>query len=349
MKAALLTSYNQDWELSEVPDPEILAPDEVIIRIGAAGFCRTDVHIWDGQFDEAMKAAGAQLPFVCGHENAGWVQEIGSGVTHVKVGDPVLLHALATCGLCRPCRSGDDFHCTNSYFPGVMAQGGFAQYMRTKARSCVPIPEGVAPLEVGPLACGGITAYRAVKKVQTLAWPGSHSVVIGAGGLGHLGIQCLRALTETDIVVLDRNQAALDHAETLGADHTVLARADGSHIAEIQELTSGGAEVVIDFVGEGGVQNDAPKMLGLHGVDMVVGYGGGLELDISANVLGGERGYMGSALGTYTEMLELLAMVRRGSVKITQTNFGLHQVNDVFRALEDGALVGRGVLVPNES
>lgn len=349
MKAALVAEFRRDWILDDVPDPTISAPDDVIVKVGAAGFCRTDIHIWDGQFEEALAAAGLGLPHVCGHENAGWIEEVGSGVKHLAVGDAVLLHGMATCGYCHACRAGDDAHCSNSTFPGIFAPGGFAQYVKTNARACVPLPEGVTPLDVAPLACGGITAYRAVKKAQRLACPGSSSVVIGAGGLGHIGIQCLRALTESDIVVVDRSEAALAHATEWGADHVIAAREDGSHLAEVNELTGGGAQVVIDFVGEGGAQNEAVQLLGPNGTDFLVGYGGKLEVQILEQALFPETSFVGCILGNYNEMVELVAMVRRGAVKLTATTFPLEGVNDAFHTLDEGRMVGRGVLVPNEA
>jgi NAD+-dependent secondary alcohol dehydrogenase Adh1 len=346
MKAALLAEYHRDWFVDEIPDPVITDPQDVIVRVGAAGFCRSDVHLWDGQLDEALQAGGG-LPHVCGHENAGWVEAVGDGVRHIAVGDAVLLHALATCGHCRACRGGDDVHCVNASFPGFSAPGGFAQYVKTNARACVPLPEGVTPLDVGPLACGGITAYRAVKKAQALAYPGSRTVVIGAGGLGHIGIQCLRALTETEIIVVDRSEAALAHAREWGAEHVFTAREDGSHVAEINELT-GGAQVVLDFVGEGGAQNEAVQMLGHNGTDFLVGYGGRLEVQILEQALNPETSFVGCILGTYNEMVELVAMVQRGAVTLAKTTFPLEGVNDAFHALEEGRMIGRGVLVPNE-
>jgi NAD+-dependent secondary alcohol dehydrogenase Adh1 len=239
----------------------------VIVRVGAAGFCRTDIHLRAGEFAEAWKASGTDLPFVCGHENAGWIETVGAGVKHLQVGQPVLLHGVVTCGYCHACRDGDDVHCSAGSLPGCFTPGGFAEFIRTNARACIPLPEGVTPVDVGPLACSGITAYHAVKKAQSLAYPGSHTVVIGAGGLGHIGIQCLRALTETEITVVDRSELAREHAIGWGADRTIAPRPDGSHIAEIQELTGGGAQVVIDFVGEGGAQNEAVKMLGPNGTE----------------------------------------------------------------------------------
>ena len=155
MRAAQLTGYSQDFEIGQVPDPVLMSPTDVIVKVGAAGFCRTDVHLWLGQLDEMHKTAGIELPFVCGHESAGWVVEVGSAVTHVQVGDAVLLHPLATCGYCLPCRAGDDAHCTGPVFPGIAAPGGFAEYVRSNARAVVPIPEGLTPVDVAPLADAG--------------------------------------------------------------------------------------------------------------------------------------------------------------------------------------------------
>lgn len=349
MKAAFLSEYEHDLEVGSAADPRIEDPNQVIVRVGAAGVCRTDVHLWQGEFAEAFEENDLGLPHICGHENAGWIEEVGSGVTHLKVGDAVLLHPLATCGVCAACRAGDDTHCEDSFFPGLFAAGGFAEHMVTTARSCVPIPEGLDPIDVAPLACGGSTAYRAVKKALPQAVPGSVSVLIGAGGLGHIGIQALRAQSATRIVVVDRSQGALDHAKEWGADDVVVALPDHSHVEQIMELTGGkGANVVIDFVGEGGAQQDAVDLLAVHGTDFLVGYGGTLEVDILNRALFPEASYVGCQLATYTEMVELLELTRSGRVKLSKSVFPLDDVNDAISALREGTAIGRGVLVPNE-
>ncbi|WP_439029091.1 NAD(P)-dependent alcohol dehydrogenase [Gordonia terrae] len=349
MKAAVLTEYRRDFEITEVQDPTITAPDEAIVRVGAAGLCRTDLHLWDGQFDEAHKAADLSLPFVCGHETAGWVEEIGPGVRHLAVGDAVLLHPLATCGYCKACRAGDDMHCTASMFPGVFAPGGFAEYVKTNARALVPLPDNLTPAQVAPLGCAGLTAYRAVRKSLPLAVPGTHTVVLGAGGLGHIGIQALRALSQTEIIVVDRSETALEHARGWGADHRVLAKDDRSHVSEIRELTGGaGAAVVIDFVGEGGAERDGVELLGPNGVDMLVGYGGKLEVEILGEALFPETSFVGNICGNYNELVELVALTARGTIDLTTTLFPLDGVNDALHALDEGRLIGRGLLTPNE-
>ena len=255
MKAVRLHEFNQMPVVDDVPEPKISGPFDVIVKVGGAGVCRTDLHIMLGQWDERMHTP---LPYILGHENAGWVHEVGSGVTNVQPGDTVILHPLVTEGFCHACRAGDDMHCENAAFPGLSRDGGMAEYLLTSARSCIKLNPSTRPQDVAALADAGITAYHAVKKAIPLLYPGTTAVVIGAGGLGHIGIQCLAALTATRIIVVDRNADALKLAEQLGADDTVVASADGSgstsgkhgHVEAVKDLTNGqGADVAIVTVG----------------------------------------------------------------------------------------------------
>src|SRR6266536_1994501 len=260
--------------VEEVPDPTVTDPLDVIVRIGGAGLCRTDLHIIEGQWADR---SGVTLPYTIGHENAGWVQEIGSAVSNVAVGDTVIMHPLITCGLCRACRAGDDVHCINSAFPGVGVDGGMAHFLKTSARSVVKLDPSLHPKDIAALADAGLTAYHAVKKAAAHLSPGTKVVVIGAGGLGHIGIQCLKALTPAEIIVVDRSLAALELTRQWGADHTVVA--DGNHVAKVKDISEGqGVEAVIDFVGEQGAQQDAVAMLRRAGSDYIVGYGGNLNV-----------------------------------------------------------------------
>src|SRR5881628_793519 len=248
MKAVRLHHYEEQPVVEEVAEPKITGPHDVIVRIGGAGLCRTDLHIIEGQWKEK---SGVTLPYTLGHENAGWVQEIGSAVSNVAVGDTVIVHPLITCGLCRACRAGDDVHCINSAFPGVGVDGGMANFLKTSARSVVKLDPSLHPKDIAALADAGLTAYHAVKKAVSQLYPGTKVVVIGAGGLGHIGVQCLKAMTPAQIIVLDRSAAALELAKHWGADHTVVA--DGSHVAKVKDISQGqGVEAVIDFVGEQG-------------------------------------------------------------------------------------------------
>src|ERR671914_1953296 len=235
MKAVRVHDYHTDPKIDDISEPQLQGPLDVIVKIGGAGVCRTDLHILEGQWADAMNP---QLPYVIGHENAGWVHEVGEGVTNVAVGDTVILHPQPSCGLCAACRRGKDMQCENAFFPGLSNNdGGMAEYLRTTARACVKLDPSTNPADVAALADAGITAYHAVRKAVPLLHPGTTAVVQGAGGLGHIGIQCLRALTATRIVVVDRNADALKLAEQIGADETVLA--DGNHVESVRDVTGG--------------------------------------------------------------------------------------------------------------
>src|SRR6266516_4856834 len=149
MKAVRLHKFHTQPVIDDVPEPTISGPLDVIVKIGGAGVCRTDLHIIEGQWDAAMHTP---LPYILGHENAGWVHEAGSAVTNVAVGDTVILHPTPTCGLCRACRAGDDMHCTNSEFPGLSRDGGMAEYLLTTARACIKLDPQTQPKDVAALA-----------------------------------------------------------------------------------------------------------------------------------------------------------------------------------------------------
>jgi NAD+-dependent secondary alcohol dehydrogenase Adh1 len=246
MRAVQVVGYHQDLAMTEVSIPDPTGPLDVVVKIGGAGVCRTDLHILEGQWAEK---SGVALPYTIGHENAGWVHAVGGAVTNVVEGDKVIVHPLVTCGLCRACRSGDDVHCESSQFPGIDTDGGYAEYLKTSARSVVKIDDSLEPADVAALADAGLTAYHAAAKAAKRLRAGNKCVVIGAGGLGHIGIQVLKAITAAQIVVVDRNADAVDLALSIGADHGVVA--GDTHVEQVLELTGGHGAEVVDFVGEG--------------------------------------------------------------------------------------------------
>ncbi len=342
MKAVRLHGYHEQPVVDEVPEPTVKGPLDVVVKIGGAGVCRTDLHIIEGQWDAAMHPS---LPYTIGHENAGWVHEVGAGVTNVAVGDTVILHPTPTCGLCRACRAGQDMHCSNSSFPGLDgSDGGMAEYLLTSARACVKLDPSTEPKDVAALADAGITAYHAVRKVIPLLYPGTTCAVIGAGGLGHIGIQCLAALTATNIVVVDRNADALKLAEALGANQTVVA--DGKHVDAVKNLTDGeGAHVVLDFVAEQGAENEGFAMTRAGGSYSVIGYGGRLEvptLDFVAN----EKNVIGNIVGTYNELAELMVLAQAGKVTLHTRTYPLDAAQEALHDLDAGQVRGRAILVP---
>jgi NAD+-dependent secondary alcohol dehydrogenase Adh1 len=342
MQAVRLHRYEVRPVVENVAEPEISHPFDVIVRIGGAGLCRTDLHIVAGQWAAKSNVA---LPYTLGHENAGWVHAVGSAVEHVQVGDAVILHPLVTCGFCRACRAGDDVHCEAQAFPGIDTDGGMAELIKTSARSVVKLGAGVEPASVAALADAGLTAYHAVKKAVPLLAPGSTCVVMGAGGLGHLGIQCLRAMSATRIVVLDPNEEALALTRDWGADETVVV--DGSHVDRVLELTNGkGAEVVLDFVGERGAERDSWTMTRRAGSHYVIGYGGRIDVP-TIDVISTERNVVGNLVGSYNDLVELMALAADGRVTMLTHTYPLDAVNDAMDDLDAGRIRGRGILVPS--
>ncbi|HET8787669.1 MAG TPA: NAD(P)-dependent alcohol dehydrogenase [Actinomycetes bacterium] len=344
MQALRLHRYNERPTVDEIEEPKVEDPLDVIVKIGGAGLCRTDIHLYLGQWHELD--ADAPLPYTLGHENAGWVHEVGSAVSHVAPGDTVILHPQATCGFCRYCRAGDDMHCVNSFFPGLNTHGGMATYLRTGARAVVKIDPKLQPADVAALADAGLTAYHAVRKAVPLLYPGTACVVIGAGGLGHIAIQVLAALCATTIIVVDRSPEALEFAKTIGADHGVVA--DGGHVDKVKELTGGnGAEVVLDFVGEEGAEKDAWQMTRRAGSHFVIGYGGIVEVP-TIEIISTERNVIGNIVGTYNDLAELMALAAQGKVTLHTKPYPLEAANDAIDDLDNGRLPGtRAILIPS--
>ncbi|MGQ0717133.1 MAG: NAD(P)-dependent alcohol dehydrogenase [Pseudonocardiales bacterium] len=341
MKAVRLHDYHKSPVVEDVSEPTISGPLDVIVKVGGAGVCRTDLHIIEGQWADRT---GIALPYTLGHENAGWVHAVGDGVTNVAPGDTVILHPAPSCGLCRACRAGDDMHCSNGDFPGLASDGGMADFLLTSARACVKLDPSTQPADVAALADAGITAYHAVRKAIPLLYPGTTCVVIGAGGLGHIGIQCLAALTATTIIVVDRNPAALTLAEELGAQHTVVA--DGHHVAAVADLTGGaGAEVVLDFVAEQGAEHDGFEMTGRAGSYFVIGYGGQVQIP-TLDIISTERNIIGNIVGTYNDLAELMVLAQAGKVTLHTKTYPLDSAIEALDDLDNGRVRGRAILVP---
>ncbi|HWT25887.1 MAG TPA: NAD(P)-dependent alcohol dehydrogenase [Solirubrobacteraceae bacterium] len=342
MKAARLHAYHEPLKIDDVDEPKITGPLDVIVRIGAAGLCRTDLHIQEGQWAEIQNPT---LPYIPGHENAGWIHEVGAGVTNVQVGDTVIVHPLITCGLCRACRAGDDMHCENGEFPGLGRDGGFAEYLQTSARSVVKLDPSLEPASIAALADAGLTAIHAVKKAVPILGPGTRAVVIGAGGLGHIGIQCLKALTSAEIIVTDPNEAALALAKEVGAHHAV--QVDGSHIDTVLQITNGtGAEAIIDFVGERGAVEDGIAMLRNGGSYFVIGYGQNIDIP-TIDVISREISFVGCLVGTYVDLQDLMTLTAQGQVTLHTSTYPLEAINDAMADLDGGRLQGRGILLPS--
>jgi NAD+-dependent secondary alcohol dehydrogenase Adh1 len=336
MRSAQLQEYHRPLELIETPEPEPVAPRDVVVKIGGAGVCATDLHAQEG----LMEPAGLSLPVVLGHENGGWVYAIGSDVTTVKNGDAVLVFPAYSCGLCVECRRGREMYCERHQFTGLTRDGGFADYVLVDERSLVPLPAGVEPAAVAPHADAGITAYHAVKRLLPRLAPGTTSVVIGVGGVGHIALQLLRVLGGGSVIGVDTDERRRKLASELGADE-VLADAD-----EVREATNGvGADVVVDFVANDATHAAGLRMLARGGLYSTVGFGGMITAP-SAMLVGGEQAIAGNLVGSWIDLWELMQLHARGDVSLRTETHPLEAVNDVLDALRQGEITGRAVLVP---
>jgi propanol-preferring alcohol dehydrogenase len=345
VKALQLTAWKSEAELRDVTDPDP-GPGEVLVRVGGAGACHSDVHVMD-EFDG--NAMPVPLPFTLGHETAGWVEAVGPGVRSVEVGGAVAVFGAWGCGRCPRCLAGLENYCERAGAlgivpPGLGRDGGMAPYLLVpNPRWLVPIGD-LDPVDAAPLTDAGLTPYHAVKRSLPLLGPGSTAVVIGAGGLGHLAVQILKALTPTTVISVDTRAVALEMARQVGADHTVTA-GDGA-AAEIRDLTRGqGADVVIDLVGA-----DATLALGTAvarslGHLTLVGIAGG-SVPVSFFSPAREVSVAATYWGSLPELAEVIALARTGKIRPHVQRFSLDNATDAYRSMRAGTLTGRAVVVP---
>jgi NAD+-dependent secondary alcohol dehydrogenase Adh1 len=346
VRAARLYSYDEALEgpefvrLEEVPEPRVEEPDEVLVRVGGAGVCRTDLHIVQGLWDDALVV---DPPYVLGHENAGWVEEVGPAVRGLSSGDPVVVLPGLSDGTCATCRRGEDNLCETLVWIGIQRDGGFADLMKARERNMIPLPEGVEPRQAAPFADAGLTAYHVAKRAAAEMEPDGTAVIIGAGGLGHVGIQALRALSPVRIIVVEVSDVARRLAEDVGADEVL----DGGDapVERVQKLTGGrGAHAVLDFVAEGEVPGQAMAMLRPGGTYYVVGYGGTLEVPTMEFLT--EKRVIGNVGGTSAELMELMALAGRGKIRLETVDYPLDRINQAISDLRDLRIRGRAVVVP---
>lgn len=342
MRAAVLDGFGQ-LSLREVAEPAVVAPTDVIVKVAAAGVCRTDLETIEGGL--AAVFGPPEFPYVVGHETAGWIHQIGPDVQGVQVGDPVLLHPLITCGRCEGCRAGLDTYCANSSFPGVDAKtwGGFAEYMRTSSRAVVPVPKDSDLVALAPYSDAGITAYHAVKRVLPMLGPGSTVVVLGVGGVGHFALQLFRSMTVATVVAVDSSAERVAMARELGA-HQALTGEAGDCVADALAMSGGGVDVVMDCAGGQTTSAAALAMLRKGGTLSVVGAGGELTaatLDLTVR----ELTVIANLIGSYCELGELVQLSTQG-LRSVHRPYPLEDAAEAVEDLRAGRLDGRAVLIP---
>jgi alcohol dehydrogenase, propanol-preferring len=345
MRALRLTEWHHEPEFAEVPEPEP-GPGEVLMRIGGAGACHSDLHLMH-DFDGGMLPWGP--PFTLGHENAGWVEALGPGVTGLERGEPVAVYGPWGCGRCHRCVQGLENYCMRQAEIGVAggglgADGGMARLMVVPhGRYLVPLGD-LDPVSAAPLTDAGLTPYHAIKRSLGLLVPGACAVVIGVGGLGHMAVQILAALTPATIIAVDRDEQALRLARDVGAHHTVPMGEEAA--AEIRAVTRGiGADLVLDLVGVDDTLRLGAAVTRQLAHLTLVGIGGG-TLPVGFFTLPYEVSVASTYWGSIPELVEVLALAQAGKIAAHVQRFSLDQAPEAYRQMRAGELHGRAVIVP---
>ncbi|WP_068180060.1 NAD(P)-dependent alcohol dehydrogenase [Mycobacterium sp. UM_CSW] len=345
MRALQLTGPGE-LEVREVAVPNI-GPTEVLVKVGGAGVCHSDLHL-----------VQLQIPWpnalTLGHETAGWAAAVGSDVVYVKEGDPVLVYLVWSCGRCRPCLEGRDNCCQTTGgrlglppCPGLGPHGGMAEYIAVDARYLEPLGT-LDPVSAAPLADAGLTPMHAINGARHRLTPGSTAVVMGVGGLGHVGLQVLRATSSVRVVAVDTSPAKRELATALGADHVL--DADDHAAAAILDLTGGyGADAVFDFVGAQATVDLATRVVAPDGALRFVGVAGGgftFRADTLPEPLPWGVDVRRSYGGTRRDQRQVLELARQELVRVDVHRYALDDGLSAFDDLHHGRIPGRAVLVP---
>ncbi len=345
MRALRLTTYHEEAELLDVDDLEP-APGQVVIKVGAAGACHSDLHMMHG----SAASAPWPVPFTLGHETAGWVHAAGAGVHAVELGQPVAVYGAWGCGRCERCLQGMDNLCEDPLHrvgrgSGLGLDGGMAEYMLVPdQRYLVPLPEGLTPYDAAPLTDAGLTPFHAIRLSAAKLGPTATALIIGIGGLGHVAVQIFKATTAARIVAVDTRMQALDLAASLGADVVVLAGDDDAQ--EVRRATGGrGADLVLDCVGSDATLALAAASARTIGDITLIGVAGGtlpFRFGHPANEVSVRSVYW----GTRSELAAVLELAARGLLTVQTTAYPLERAIDAYRALAAGEVLGRAVVVP---
>ena len=343
MKAFRMTNWQAPAEFCNV-DIREPGPGEVLVKVGGAGVCHSDLHV----MDMPGGALPYALPFTLGHENAGWVERVGRGVDGLAPGEPVIVYSVWGCGRCAACRVGAENYCEKAPLfsgCGLGRDGGMASHMLVPAaRFLCPLGD-LDPRQAAPLTDAGLTTYHAVKRSLSLLRPGSTVVVIGAGGLGQMAIQIVKALSPARVVAVDLLTDKLAAASSLGADATVVA--DDRAAEQVRDLTGGaGAELVLDIVGSDATLQLAVGVARRLGHLTLVGIAGG-SLSFSYLGVPTELSVASIFYGSIPELAEVATLAQAGKIRPQVELFPFDQAAEVYHRLREGKIHGRAVITPN--
>ena len=341
MRAYQLRAAGRMPEVVEVPIPEP-GPGQVRLKTAGAGLCHSDLLVFNAD------PSFYPLPMTIGHEATGWVDAVGSGVQGLKLGDAYGVYFAWGCGRCAPCAHGAENVCHNAYsVPGFAtgSDGGMADYILVdNVRHLVPLGDS-DPIAAAPLMCAGITTYHAVEQAMPRLTPGTSATVIGVGGLGHIAIQILKALTPAKVIAVDTQDDKLEQARQLGADIALIS--DANTADAIRSATNGlGSNVVLDFVGNNPTLMLGKSILAFQGLQEIVGVGGG-TLPVSFLDFARDASVTLPYAGTISDLHGVVSLFASGLVHPEVTQIGFDKLNDTYKLMDLGKLKGRAVLVPS--
>lgn len=347
MRALVFEAWKTPPTLKDIDKPRP-GPGEVLLKVAGAGACHSDVAVYQ-DFDETTAQPQLAPSYVLGHENSGWVEELGDGVQGIEIGAAFLVYGPIGCGRCAACSRGEDTYCQNvasmSYLAsGLGRDGGMAEYIAVPARNLVPLGDA-DPVAAAPLSDAGLTPYHAIKKaLPNLAGGGKFALVIGLGGLGQIGVQILRALTGATVIATDMKPDAMKRAEEAGA---VTVPGGPDQAAQIRELTGGrGVDAAFDFVGVAPTIALAASVMAPKGRLTVVGIAGG-TYEWSFFTTPYESTITNTYWGTIEDLHEVVAMYKAGQIIHDVELFAMEDALEAYRKLEAGELSGRAVVVPH--
>jgi alcohol dehydrogenase, propanol-preferring len=342
MLAVRLSAWRSHAVLDEVPRPEP-GPGEILLDVEAAGLCHTDLHLMEWP----PGTLPYNLPFTLGHEVAGVVRRLGSGASSVEEGDRVLVYSRWGCGVCWQCLRGWENICERPveavryHGAGLGRDGGLAeQIVVPSARYLLPIGDLDAGL-AAPLSDAGLTPYHAIARHRDKLRPNATAVVIGVGGLGHMAVQMLRALSAVRVIAVDLRDEALEVARRAGA-HAVIPATGLTADALRAEVGKVGAALILDCVATDETLALSAATVGSGGAIVYLGRGGG-NLGVAASSIAFDSSVTVSSWGTIPELVEVVALARAGAIHTETTRYSLTETVAAYNDLANGRVVGRAV------
>ena len=349
MKSAQIIEPNKPLEINETELPKPNG-SQVIVKVRSTGVCHSDLHLWEGGYDTGdgfMKVTdrGVKFPVTPGHEVVGNVEEIGDSVQGVNIGDLVLVYPWIGCGECPTCEKGDTNLCESPKSLGVFQDGGYAEYVLVPDAKFLAKIDNLDPDAAASLACSGLTAFTAVKKALTNS--PENILIVGAGGLGLMGVQIANALTKANIICADLDDEKLESAKKLGATHIINTK-ESDAVKKIMSICNEkGVDSIIDFVNAPPTVKMDLSLIRKRGNIILVGlFGGSVELSLVSIPLKAIT-IQGAYTGSYNDMLELIKLAQRGVINpIVSKHYKLDDANTALDDLKNRKIIGRAVINP---